>query len=150
MGQPTLILASASPRRRELIARLGVTPAAIVPADIDETPHKGELPRDYARRMACEKAEAAASDEPEDSAYSRVLSGLTDGLTRHLNNQLKEACPQPPSQREAYRPQNRHRKKRCVNPAHEPAHVGAPDQQPSSPMQTDGSGHHGTAQVRVS
>ena len=63
MGQPTLILASASPRRRELIARLGVTPDAIAPADIDETPAKGELPRDYAKRMAREKAEAAASDE---------------------------------------------------------------------------------------
>ncbi|WP_197470547.1 Maf family protein, partial [Erythrobacter sp. HI0019] len=43
MGQPTLILASASPRRRELIARLGVEPAAINPADIDETPLAGEL-----------------------------------------------------------------------------------------------------------
>ncbi|MBO6526968.1 Maf family nucleotide pyrophosphatase [Erythrobacter sp.] len=71
MGQPTLILASASPRRRELIARLGVTPAAIAPADIDETPHKGELPRDYARRMAREKAEAAASDD------GHVLAGDT-------------------------------------------------------------------------
>ena len=63
MGKPTLILASASPRRRELIARLGLTPDAIAPADIDETPAKGELPRDYAKRMAREKAEAAASDE---------------------------------------------------------------------------------------
>ncbi|MBX7495542.1 Maf family nucleotide pyrophosphatase [Qipengyuania sp. 6B39] len=63
MGSPKLILASASPRRRELIARLGVTPDAINPADIDETPHKGELPRDYAKRMAREKAEAAASSE---------------------------------------------------------------------------------------
>ena len=63
MGKPTLILASASPRRRELIARLGLTPDAIAPADIDETPAKGELPRDYANRMAREKAEAAASDE---------------------------------------------------------------------------------------
>ncbi|UYH55346.1 Maf family nucleotide pyrophosphatase [Qipengyuania sp. SS22] len=63
MGQPTLILASASPRRRELIARLGVTPAAINPADIDETPAAGERPRDYAIRMAHEKAEAAASDD---------------------------------------------------------------------------------------
>ena len=71
MGQPTLILASASPRRRELIARLGVTPAAINPADIDETPHKGELPRDYAKRMAREKAEAAASNE------GHVLAGDT-------------------------------------------------------------------------
>ncbi|WP_435202600.1 Maf family protein [Qipengyuania sp. 902] len=63
MSSPRLILASASPRRRELIARLGVTPDAIAPADIDETPHKAELPRDYARRMAREKAEAAASDD---------------------------------------------------------------------------------------
>ena len=63
MGKPTLILASASPRRRELIARLGLTPDAIAPADIDETPAKGELPRDYAKRMAREKAEAAASGE---------------------------------------------------------------------------------------
>ncbi len=63
MSSPRLILASASPRRRELIARLGVTPDAVAPADIDETPHKAELPRDYARRMAREKAEAAASDE---------------------------------------------------------------------------------------
>ena len=63
MGAPTLILASASPRRRELLTRLGIAPAAIAPADIDETPHKGELPRDYARRMAQEKAEAAASND---------------------------------------------------------------------------------------
>lgn len=63
MGSPKLILASASPRRRELIARLGLTPDAINPADIDETPAKSELPRDYARRMAREKAEAAASNE---------------------------------------------------------------------------------------
>ncbi|MBX7541039.1 Maf family protein [Qipengyuania sphaerica] len=63
MGKPTLILASASPRRRELIARLGVVPDAIAPADIDEAPAKAELPRDYARRMAREKADAAASDD---------------------------------------------------------------------------------------
>lgn len=63
MGSPRLILASASPRRRELLARLGVTPDTVNPADIDETPAKGELPRDYARRMAREKAEAAASDD---------------------------------------------------------------------------------------
>nr|WP_247711035.1 Maf family protein [Qipengyuania vesicularis] len=45
-----------------MIARLGLTPDAVAPADIDETPAKGELPRDYAKRMAREKAEAAASD----------------------------------------------------------------------------------------
>jgi septum formation protein len=57
---PTLILASASPRRRELLARLGIEPVRVVHADIDETPRKGELPRDYALRMAREKALAAA------------------------------------------------------------------------------------------
>jgi septum formation protein len=55
-----LVLASASPRRLELLARLGVTPDAVLPADIDETPRKGELPVPYAERMAAEKAAAAA------------------------------------------------------------------------------------------
>jgi len=59
VGSPTLILASASPRRRELLARLGVEPDAVAPADIDETPLKGELPREYAKRVAREKAERA-------------------------------------------------------------------------------------------
>ena len=74
MGQPTLILASASPRRRELIARLGVVPGAINPADIDETPAKGELPRSYAKRMAREKAEAAASSDGFVLAGDTVVS----------------------------------------------------------------------------
>jgi septum formation protein len=56
-----LILASASPRRLELLARLGVVPDAVLPADIDETPRKGELPPAYAARMAAEKAAAAAA-----------------------------------------------------------------------------------------
>ena len=55
-----LILASASPRRLELLVRLGIEPAEIDPADIDETPGKGELSRDYALRMATEKAMAVA------------------------------------------------------------------------------------------
>ena len=71
MSAPSLILASASPRRRELIARLGIEPARVVHADIDETPLKSELPRDYAMRMAREKALAAA-----DPA-AHVLAGDT-------------------------------------------------------------------------
>lgn len=55
-----LILASASPRRLDLLARIGVVPDAIVPAEIDETPLKGELPIAYSRRMAAAKAEAVA------------------------------------------------------------------------------------------
>ena len=74
MSSPRLILASASPRRRELIARLGVTPDAIAPADIDETPHKAELPRDYAKRVAREKAEAAASNDGFVLAGDTVVS----------------------------------------------------------------------------
>jgi septum formation protein len=55
-----LILASASPRRLELLARLGVIPDSVIPADIDETAHKAEIPDRYAVRMATEKAAAAA------------------------------------------------------------------------------------------
>jgi septum formation protein len=58
-----LILASASPRRLDLLARIGVTPDAIVPADIDERVPKGELPRQHAARLAREKAEAIAAKE---------------------------------------------------------------------------------------
>lgn len=56
-----LILASASPRRAELIRRLGIEPAAIDPADIDETPQPDELPARYAARMAAEKAALVAA-----------------------------------------------------------------------------------------
>jgi len=55
-----LILASASPRRLDLLARIGVVPDAVVPAEIDETPRKGELPVAYARRIAAAKATAVA------------------------------------------------------------------------------------------
>lgn len=58
----SLILGSSSPRRRELIARLGIEPAHVAAAEIDETPHKNEQPRPYAVRMAREKAHAIAGD----------------------------------------------------------------------------------------
>ncbi|MEM7210403.1 MAG: nucleoside triphosphate pyrophosphatase [Pseudomonadota bacterium] len=50
-----LVLGSASPRRRDLLAQIGVVPDAVSPADIDETPAGGELPRPYVERMAAEK-----------------------------------------------------------------------------------------------
>ena len=56
-----LVLASASPRRRDLLAQIGIEPDLIIAADINETPKRGELPAVYARRMAHEKAEAAAN-----------------------------------------------------------------------------------------
>jgi len=57
-----LILGSASPRRKELLAQMGLVPDAILPPDIDEDPRKGELPRPYAARLAREKAQAVAAD----------------------------------------------------------------------------------------
>jgi septum formation protein len=61
-----LILGSASPRRHELLAQLGLTPDAVTPPDIDETPRKGELPRPYCARLAREKAAAVPGAGPED------------------------------------------------------------------------------------
>ena len=58
-----LVLASASPRRRELLAQLGVS-CRCVPADIDETPQAGEAPADYVQRMALTKARAVARHYP--------------------------------------------------------------------------------------
>jgi septum formation protein len=58
-----LVLASASPRRLDLLARIGITPDAVVPADIDESVLKGELPRAHAMRLAREKAIAVGQKE---------------------------------------------------------------------------------------
>jgi septum formation protein len=61
---PALVLASASPRRLELLGRLGVTPDRVVATDIDESPLKAERPRAHAVRLAAEKARAAAALAP--------------------------------------------------------------------------------------
>nr|WP_272942465.1 nucleoside triphosphate pyrophosphatase [Novosphingobium sp. Rr 2-17] len=66
-----MILGSASPRRRELLARLGLVDFTVTAADIDETCRKDEVPRDYARRMAREKALALPASD------SFVLAGDT-------------------------------------------------------------------------
>jgi septum formation protein len=62
---PALVLASSSPRRRDLLARIGAAPSRIEAPDIDESPLKGELPRPYALRLAEAKARAVvrAADE---------------------------------------------------------------------------------------
>ncbi|NRB36351.1 MAG: septum formation protein Maf [Rhodobacteraceae bacterium] len=59
------ILGSGSPRRRDLLAQLGVVPDAIRPPDIDETPEKGELPRPYCTRITRAKVAAIAAG-PDD------------------------------------------------------------------------------------
>jgi len=59
--RPPLVLASASPRRLDLLARIGVVPDAVLPTDTDETPRKGEVPRRVAARLAAAKATTAAA-----------------------------------------------------------------------------------------
>ncbi len=61
-----LVLASASPRRQELLRNAGLS-FAIEPANIDETPRAGESPRDCAERLAREKALAVCAIRPQDS-----------------------------------------------------------------------------------
>lgn len=62
--RPLFVLASASPRRRDLLAQVGLTPDRIEPADVDERPRPRELPRDLARRLAEAKACAVAERFP--------------------------------------------------------------------------------------
>lgn len=105
---PALVLASTSPRRRELLARIGVTPARIAAPEIDETPLKGELPRDYVTRLAKGKAlavERAANEvvlagdttvavgrrileKPADEADLRRMLGLLSGRRHHVYSGL--------------------------------------------------------------
>ncbi len=63
--KPRLVLGSGSPRRVELLARIGVVADAVSPPDIDETPYKQELPRPYCARMAREKVVAVVADRDD-------------------------------------------------------------------------------------
>ncbi|UYV36453.1 Maf family protein [Rhodobacteraceae bacterium D3-12] len=96
---PKLILGSGSPRRKELLAQIGVVADDIRPPEIDETPHKGELPRPYCARMAREKVAAVRADaddvvlcadttvalgrrimgKPEDAAEARAFLEAMSG-----------------------------------------------------------------------
>ena len=67
-----LVLASSSPRRRDLLARLGVVPSRVASPDIDESPRKAEPPRAYALRLAIEKASAV-----DRAAGEIVIAGDT-------------------------------------------------------------------------
>jgi len=65
VSRPELVLASASPRRIELLALIGITPDRIDPADIDETPLRDETPSRLAVRLARTKAQAVAGRSPD-------------------------------------------------------------------------------------
>jgi septum formation protein len=101
---PKLVLASTSPRRRELLARIGIVPHRLAAPDIDETPLKAEAPRAYVARLAESKALAVdrAADEiilagdttvavgrrilekPVDEADLRRMLGLLSGRRHHV------------------------------------------------------------------
>ncbi|NGQ92771.1 septum formation protein Maf [Rhodobacter sp. HX-7-19] len=82
-----LILGSGSPRRKELLAQLGIVPDAILPPDIDEDPRKGELPRPYAARLAREKAAAVAAG-PDDII---LCADTTVALGRRILGKPRDA-----------------------------------------------------------
>ena len=109
-----LILASASPRRLELLARLGIVPDSVRAAEIDETPARGELPPAHACRMAAEKAAAVAALEPdalvlaadtvvaagrrilpktETEAEARQALGLLSGRRHRVHSAVALAAP---------------------------------------------------------
>src|SRR5215510_4620412 len=79
IGRPKLVLASGSPRRLALINQAGIEPDALQPADIDEVPKKGELPRACANRLARAKAEAALATvrTDEELAGSFIVAADT-------------------------------------------------------------------------
>lgn len=100
-----LILASASPRRVDLLKQIGITPDDICPADIDESPLKKEHPKDLALRLAIGKGEAVAKqfsgayilsadttvacgtrllDKAEDEAYARKCMEMLSGRRHHV------------------------------------------------------------------
>lgn len=64
-AKQTLILASASPNRLQLLESIGLAPDVVCPADIDETPIKGELPAIYAKRVAVAKANKVRGENPD-------------------------------------------------------------------------------------
>lgn len=86
-GKAPLILASASPRRLDLLAQIGIVPDRVAPTDIDETRRKGESPRELALRLACEKA--AACSEP--GAYVLAADTVVALGQRNLEKAADEA-----------------------------------------------------------
>lgn len=108
----TLILASASPRRLVLLAQIGITPTAICPADIDETPHKDEPPRALARRLAAAKARHVARPgcftlgadtvvavgtrvlgKAETAAEAEAFLNRLSGRRHHVYTAITLVCP---------------------------------------------------------
>ena len=74
MTRSTFILASASPRRLQLLQQAGLSPDKVIPAEIDETPKKAEAPLAYVKRMAAEKLAAAGTPDAVVLAADTVVA----------------------------------------------------------------------------
>ena len=85
-----LVLASASPRRLDLLAQIGIVPDDVRPADIDETPRDAELPRPYAQRLSVEKAKAVAATLAVDAVVLAADTVVAAGR-RILDKPVYEA-----------------------------------------------------------
>src|SRR5262249_57809034 len=89
IGRPKFVLASGSPRRLALINQAGIEPDALKPSDLDETPHRGEIPRAYATRLAQSKAAAALAnvnlDDELRGAYILAADTVVAGRPRALS-----------------------------------------------------------------
>ena len=109
-----LVLASASPRRLDLLRQIGIVPAAVDPAAVDETPLRGELPAAYAKRIAALKLETVAARRPgcfvlaadtvvacgrrilpkaEDEATAERCLALLGGRRHHVLGGIAIAAP---------------------------------------------------------
>lgn len=76
MTAKDFILASGSPQRKALLEIIHFTPKAIIPADIDESPKKGEKPTAYVKRMALEKAQFVATQHPGEVVLASDSIGV--------------------------------------------------------------------------
>jgi septum formation protein len=89
---PKLILASASPRRLDLLAQIGIVPDAVVAPAIDETPRPRELPRELARRLAHAKAASVAADDAFVLAADTVVAAGRRILPKAGDAAAARAC----------------------------------------------------------
>ena len=89
-----IILASSSPRRRDLLAQIGLVPARILGPEIDETPHRDEIPRLYVERLARAKAAAAAARCDPDALI--LAADTVVALGRRI---LPKACDEATARR---------------------------------------------------
>lgn len=89
-GPHRLVLASASPRRVELLAQVGIVPDRIAPADIDETPQRREEPGPLAKRLALGKAEAIASADADADTWVLAADTVV-GVGRRILGKPQDA-----------------------------------------------------------